>query len=80
MSEESRQILMSAKNARIITCISEMYHVSLQEATDIFYNSETANLIEEGVADLHCRSDKYLAEEIWLEYQEAHSVTEEMTK
>ena len=71
MSDESKQILRSEKNARIITCISEMYHVSLQEATDMFYNSETANLIEEGVADLHCRSDKYLAEEIWLEYQES---------
>ena len=41
----------------------------LNEATDIYYNSETANLIEEGVADLHCRSDKYLAEEVWLEHQ-----------
>jgi hypothetical protein len=27
-------------------------------------------MIEEGVADLHCRSDKYLAEEIWKEHQE----------
>lgn len=77
MSEESKQILKSEKNARIITCISEMYNVSLQEATDIFYNSETANLIEEGIADLHCRSDKYLAEEIWLEYQETSSLVPE---
>lgn len=73
MSEESKQILRSAQCARIITCISEMYGISLQEATDIYYNSETANLIEEGVADLHCRSDKYLAEEIWLEVQESKS-------
>jgi hypothetical protein len=27
-------------------------------------------LIDEGVADLHCRSDKYLANEIWAEYLE----------
>lgn len=47
-----------------------MHGVSLQEATDIYYNSETSNLIEEGVADLHCRSDKYLAEEVWREYSE----------
>ena len=38
-----------------------MAGVSIQEATDMFYESETANLIEEKVADLHCRSDKYLA-------------------
>ena len=27
-------------------------------------------LHEDGVADLHCRSDKYLAEEIWRERDE----------
>jgi hypothetical protein len=71
MNEDSKQIMRSAQCARIITCISEMFGVSLNEATDIYYNSETANMIEEGVADLHCRSDKYLAEEIWNEYQES---------
>lgn len=70
MSEDSKQVLRSTQCARIILCISEMYGVSINEATDIYYNSETANLIEEGIADLHCRSDKYLAEEIWKEYQE----------
>lgn len=70
MSEETKQILRSAKCARIIICISEMYNVTLEEATDIYYASETANLIEEGVADLHCRSDKYLAEEVWKEHEE----------
>ncbi len=73
MSEESKQILRSAQCARIIVCISEMFEVSLDDATDIYYNSETANLIEEGVADLHCRSDKYLACEVWREYQENNS-------
>jgi hypothetical protein len=47
-----------------------MYNVSVPEATDIYYESETANLIEEGVADLHCRSDKYLATLVWEEHQE----------
>lgn len=68
MSEDSKLVIRSAKCARIILCISEMYSVSLEEATDIFYNSETSNMIEEEVADLHCRSDKYLAEEVWNEY------------
>lgn len=71
MNEESRQIVRSAQCARIISCISEMSNISLDEATDIFYNSETANMIEEGISDLHCRSDKYLAEEIIREHQEA---------
>ena len=70
MSEDSKQILKSTQCARIILCISEMYAMSIDEATDIFYNSETASMIEDGVADLHCRSDKYLAGEVWREYQE----------
>lgn len=70
MSEDSKQSMRSAQCARIIICISEMFGVSINDATDIYYNSDTANLIEEGVADLHCRSDKYLAEEVWREYLE----------
>lgn len=31
---------------------------------------KTATLIDEGVADLQCRSDKYLASEIWREHCE----------
>ena len=77
MSEESKQILRSSQCARIILCISEMYDVSIDKATDIYYNSETANMIEEGVADLHCRSDKYLAGEVWREYQETKDQTAE---
>jgi len=70
MSEETKQMMRGAQCARIIGCMSEIYGLTLQEATDIYYGSETANLIEEGVADLHCRSDKYLAEEVWNEYKE----------
>ena len=70
MSEESKQILRSAQCARIIAVISEMHNITLEEAADIYYNSDTATLIEDGIADLHCRSDKYLAEEVWNEYQE----------
>lgn len=71
MSDETRQILKSAQCARIIACISEMHNVSLQDAADIYYNSVTANMIEDGTADLYCRSDKYLAEEVWNEHKES---------
>lgn len=73
MNDDSKQIVMDAKYARIIMEMSQMYGVSLEDATDIFYNSETAELIQDGVADLHCRSDKYLAMEVWREYQEESS-------
>ena len=70
MSEDGKQVMRSAQCARIILCICEMYGVSIDEATDIYYNSETSTLIDEGVADLHCRSERYLASLVWDEYKE----------
>ena len=74
LRHEIQKILLlgdwEAKYARIINEISEMHSVSLEEAVDIFYNSPLLPLLEEGIADLHCRSDKYLAEEIWREKEE----------
>jgi hypothetical protein len=70
MKDLAKDTLASMKYANIIQCISEMNNISLEDATEIFYNSETFTLIDEGVADLHCRSDKYLANEIWAEYLE----------
>jgi hypothetical protein len=70
MTGLGKDTIQSMKYANIIQSMAEMHHLSLEEATDIFYNSETFTLIDDKVADLHCRSDKYLAEEIWREYSE----------
>ena len=67
LHDEGWHAILEAKFARNISEISEMYNVSLDDAMDMFYNSETIQLMEEGVADLHCRSEKYLAEEVWRE-------------
>lgn len=72
MNSLANDTLRSMQYARIIRSMTELYSLSVEEAMDIFYNSETFALIDEGVADLHCRSDKYLAGEIWREYQETH--------
>jgi len=73
--DEAYHAILEAKYARIIAEISEMHNVSIDTALDIFYKSELLPLIEEGVADLHCRSDKYLAEEIWREYLEMQEIS-----
>ena len=52
------------KYARIIEILAERLNISREEAMDIFYNSPLFELIDKGVADLHCRSDQYLADEI----------------
>lgn len=73
MIQESDMALRASKNANIIKAMCELSKLSLHEATDIFYKSETAGLIEDGVADLQCRSDKYLATIILEEYYEQKS-------
>ena len=72
MTEESTLAFQAGKSANIIRSICDLYDLSIQEATDIFYQSDTSELIEEGIADLQCRSDKYLASIIWEEYQESN--------
>ncbi len=71
MTTDVRQIVLDMKMARIIALYSEQHNISLAEAADIFYKSDTAKLIEKGTADLHCRSDQYLADELWLEVNPA---------
>lgn len=70
MTEESIATLRARKCAEIIAALSELYRLSLEEATDMFYRSDTAEMIEEGIADLHCRSAKYLAQCVHDEFSE----------
>lgn len=67
---ETDLVLRANKNAAIIMAMSELFRISIQEATNIYFQSETAQLIEEKVADLHCRSEKYLATLVWEEHLE----------
>lgn len=70
MTDESMLAMRANKCANIIIAISDLHGISMQDAADMFYKSATAQLIEEGVADLQCRSDKYLATLIWEEQSE----------
>ncbi len=70
MTEETKIVFRGDKNANIIRNISETYNVSLEKAIDIFFKSDTAGMIEDGIADLQCRSDRYLAQCVWDEFLE----------
>ena len=56
--------LLQKKYSRIIEKYAEKANISLQEALDVFYNSKTYRLIDEGVSDIHCMSDEYLVKEL----------------
>lgn len=63
-------ILLQKKYARVIECFAKKQGISLDEALDLFYRSEVYQLMREGISDMHCMSDLYLAEELRLEYEE----------
>lgn len=67
-------ILLQKKYARVVKIFADQQMLSLNDALDFFYHSEVYLLISEGVSDMHCMSDEYLAEELKEEYQQENSV------
>ena len=62
-------ILLQMKYARVIEAFAEKAGLTLDNALDYFYHSEVYRLVRDGVSDLHCMSDAYLADELMEEYQ-----------
>ena len=59
------------KYARVVALFAERSGMPLEDALAFFYDSDTYMLMSEGVADMHCRSDEYLADELMLELKES---------
>jgi hypothetical protein len=66
-SMQANPILLQRKYARIVKLFAEQTGLTYEQALDFFYNSKTYELISEGIADMHCLSDEYLAEELLIE-------------
>lgn len=62
--DKPTRILRDMKYARIIEIIAEKQHISLDDAMEMVYSSPLFEIIDDGTADLICRSDLYLANEI----------------
>lgn len=60
----ANRTLLHMKYARVIRLFAEKAGISLSEALDFFYHSTEYQLVNEGVSDLHCMSDEYLAEDL----------------
>ena len=63
-------ILLQIKYSRVIECFAKQQELSLDAALDFFYHSQVYELIRDGVSDMHCMSDMYLAEELKQEYSD----------
>ncbi len=62
--------LLRMKFARVIEAYADRTGCSLDEALDVFYKSQTYELMREGISDIHCMSEQYLVEELIDECQE----------
>lgn len=62
-------ILLQKKYSRVIGRFADREGISLEKAFAFFYHSELYPLVREGISDMHCMSDEYLAEELGMEYK-----------
>ena len=62
-------ILLQKKYTRVIALLSEKANISLDEGLKFFYHSFVYQLMKDGVSDMHCMSDEYLAEDLLREYR-----------
>ena len=74
---DSEPYLLQKKYSRVIECFAKLQGISLDAALEFFYHSEVYQLIRDGVSDMHCMSDAYLAEELKQEYTEKMPDTRE---
>lgn len=67
------KIVLQMKYARIVRLFADRLQIPYEEALAFFYNSDTYKLISNGVADMHCLSDEYLADELLMEWENSCS-------
>ena len=66
---DGRRVIMQMKYARIIDGVANKLSISIEKAMELFYSSQTFEMIDRGIAELHCRSDIYLIDELILELE-----------
>ena len=63
-------ILLQKKYSRVVECFAGKVNITLDAALEFFYHSDVYHLVKDGVSDMHCMSDAYLAEELEDEYRQ----------
>ena len=66
---EANKTILQMKYARIIPIFAKQVGISLEDALDFFYDSYVYRMMSAGIADMHCRSDGYLAELLKEEWE-----------
>ena len=68
---QADKTLLQMKYARVVALFAVQQGLSMEDALDFFYHSETYQELREGIADLHGRSDQYVTDELTLEYRDS---------
>lgn len=66
---QANPTLLRMKYGRIVERFAELSNMPLEDALTFFYESKTYELISQGISDMHCLSDYYLADELMIEYK-----------
>lgn len=61
-------ILLQKKYVRVIELFASKVNITLDEALHFFYHSKVYDLVKNGISDMHCMSDDYIAEDLKNEY------------
>ncbi|MBD5516169.1 MAG: DUF3791 domain-containing protein [Lachnospiraceae bacterium] len=61
--------LLQMKYARVVSLFAGITGISFDEALTFFYHSDLYQLVKNGVSDMHCMSDAYLAKDLQDEYE-----------
>lgn len=62
--------LLQMKYTRVVSLFARQAGITLSDALTFFYHSNLYQLVKNGVSDMHCMSDAYLAEDLQEEYAE----------
>ena len=65
---QANATILQMKFARIVKMFAEQVGLSYEDALGKFYDSQTYDLISNGIADMHCFSDEYLTDELLIEF------------
>lgn len=65
---EANKILLQMKYTRIVDQFAKQVNIPIEQALDFFYHSITYQDLRDGIADLHCRSDLYIVDELKIEF------------
>lgn len=66
-----RDSVLWRKQSRIVMLLAEHLNISPEQALDIYYNSQTAQLLANPDTGLQLMSDKYVLEDLLVELQKA---------